>query len=53
MHTLVSRNKLEASCPNYAYEILMLEIIVEDDHYHRKPTIDEISKLIQLYMVRH
>jgi hypothetical protein len=37
--------------PNYAYEVLLLEIIVEDDLYPRKPTIEEISKLIQLYMV--
>ena len=37
--------------PNYAYQVLLLEIIVEDDLYPRKPTIDEISRLIQLYMV--
>lgn len=35
-----SRNKLESAHPNYAYEILLLEIIVEDDQYFRKPTID-------------
>lgn len=52
MILLSSRNRLEAGCPNYAYEILLLEIIVEDDLYHRKPTIEEISRLIQLYMVR-
>lgn len=37
--------------PNYAYEVLLLEIIVEDDLYPRKPTIDEITKLTTLYMV--
>ena len=31
---------MEASQPNYAYEVLLLEIIVEDDLYPRKPTID-------------
>ena len=37
---LVSRTKLEDSLPNYAYEVLLLEIVVEDDLYPRKPTID-------------
>ena len=48
---VVSRAKLEENSPNYAYEVLLLEIIVEDDQYQRKPTIEEISRLIQLYMV--
>ena len=45
------KNKLEEAHPGYAYELLELQMAVEDEKLDVAPSIPEITKLLQLYMV--
>lgn len=46
-----SKSNLEATHPGFAYELLELQMAVEDEKLTADPSITEITKLLQLYMV--
>lgn len=42
----------EKEFPDFAYELIELQMDVEDETINPDPQIDKISRLLQLYMVR-